>query len=657
MNNKIKQIIILISLMLSISSITITGTAINNIKTLNLDCSQVVNNPLLLTTFLGGENKDGMYYTGINIVQDSQGNIIIAGTTESSDFPVTNGAYSQNHNGNTEIFITKMNPDLTNILSSTFIGGAGNEEARGITIDSQGNIFVSGITESSDFPVSSNAFQNQYGGGTDSPYGSGDAFIIKLTNDLTNLISATFLGGSGHESCSCIAIDLEGNIVISGSTSSTNFPVSDNAFDKTYEQGGFIKDDIFITKLSDDLTEMIASTYISGRHDDFCEALSIDSSNNIIITGWTRSSDYPSTQGAYDTKFAYGYYDGFISKLNTDLSSMISSTFIGGSQWDFCYGLTLDDNDNIYVTGHTASQNYPTSSNAYCKNYQGIGGPNKGDDAFISKLSNNLSILLASTYLGGSQWENGFSLAVSNSEIIYVAGCTSSPDFPTINSFSDTFQGGTTHWGEIFISCFTNDLSLLPASTYLGGIGDEDAGQVLIDINGEIIVAGATSSNDFPIIGNGYDLSFNGNADVFISKFKTGLTNNTAPDKPEITGPTSGKPKESYEYVIKTEDVDANKVYFFIDWGDDINSGWIGRYDSDEPCSISHSWASKGNYEIKVKAKDIFGFESEWTSLEINMPKNYCSNLFQNLLNRIVTKLSILTNTLEFQNEKKIFNK
>jgi len=601
-----------------------------------------VNNPLIFSTFLGGENNDGMYYTGVNLIQDNQGNFIIAGTTESNDFPTTSYSYSQEYNGNSDIFITKINNNFTDVLSSTFIGGSNKEEARGIDIDQDGNIFVCGITESSDFPVTINGFQIEYNGGTEAPYGSGDAFVIKLNDDLDVLIGATFLGGNGHESCSSICIDSTGEIIISGLTSSSNFPVSDDAYDKTYDSGGYFKDDVFVTKLSNDLSQMISSTYIGGSHDDFTEALAVDSLDNIFISGWTRSSNYPTSDGAFDVSFG-GVYDGFITKLNEDLTDIISSTYLGGTQWDFCYALTLDNNEDVYVTGHTASINFPTTSNVYCRNYQGAGGANVGDDAFISKLSNNLSFLLASTYLGGDNWESGLTLDISNNDMIYVAGTTSSYDFPTLNSFSDTYSGGVTHYGDMFISCLNNDLSMLTASTYLGGSVDENSGQILIDETGNIIVSGASSSPDFPIIGTGYDTTHNGDADVFLTKFKPGLSDNQPPNKPNINGPTSGKINDEYIYTTSTTDPDDDDVFYLFDWGNGMTSFIQGPYESGEECSGSGIWFEEGNYEIKVKAIDQYGAESEWSDpLVVSMPKNKLINDFNPWLLRLLQRFPIL---------------
>ena len=611
------------TLILSILLIMTTVQAANHTVIPRTEKEQTMDSPLLLSTFLGGNSNDGMYYTGVNTILDEHGNIFIAGATESPNFPVTSGSYSTDHNGGSDVFVVKINNELTEVLACTYIGGNNNEEARAMTIDEQGDIIICGITESSDFPTTQKAFQTSYNGGTESPYGSGDAFVMIINNDLTSVQSSTYLGGSGHETCSSIDIDGGGNIIVSGSTSSSNFPVSETAYDTTYDSGGTIKDDVYVTKFNNDLTEMIASTYLGSSHDDFSEAMTIDSSDHIFVTGWTRSPDFPTTENAYDTTFGRGYYDGFISKLNDDLTDLISSTYIGGSQWDFNYALGLDADDNVYVSGHTASLNYPTTSNAYCETYQGVGGPNEGDDAFISKLNNDLTLLLASTYLGGDNWEMGYSLIVSGTGMIYLSGTTSSDDFPTMNSFDDDYNGGEKHYGDIFISCLTGDLEMLAASSYLGGNGNENAGQIALDGYGNVFVTGSTFAQDFPIIDGAYDITHNGDSDVFISKFQKGLSTNQAPEKPDINGPTSGKAGEEYEYTITTEDNEADEIYYLIDWGDGSITVWSGPYSSNENYMISYSWSGQGEYQIRVKARDIYGFESEWSDpLTVSMPKS-----------------------------------
>jgi hypothetical protein len=644
--------IVFVSVGISILLIACSAGATNQ-----SNAHSIQNNPLLLTTspllastFLGGSDNDGMYYTDVNIVQDAQGNIFIAGTTESSDFPVTPNVHSIQHNGNLDVFVTKMNNDLTTVLASTYIGGTNNEEARGIQIDQNGNIFICGITTSTDFFSTTNAFQTEYHGGTESPYGSGDAFIIKMNNDLTEAISSTFLGGKGHEYCNGIVIDSQGNVIVTGGTSSVDFPMAEHAFDRNHHTGGTFGDDVYIAKVSNDLSTLLSSTYLGGNDDDFSEGILVDDSDNIYVTGWIRSSGFPTTEQAYDTTFGGGYFDGFVSRFDKDLSTLQSSTFLGGSRWDFCYAITIDAEENIYVTGHTASTNYPVSTTAFCKNYQGIGGQDIGDDVFVSKLDADLSILSASTYLGGDYWENGYSIITSKNNMIYIAGTTSSHDFPmTSDSFSPTYHDGSKYKGDSFISCLTNDLSLLASSTYLGEDGEEETGQLFEDPLGRIVIVGSTSSLDFPMTEGCYDPNHNGMYDVYIAKFNQGLSTNEPPEKPEISGPSAGKSGQTYEYTAVTSDYDNDHVYYRFDWGYENVTNWLGPFNSGDSCKASYSWSEKGSYSIKVKARDTAGFESEWSDpLPVSMPKN---RIFAFLFDRYLDTQYTIFNFLNFFGE------
>lgn len=585
----------------------------------------LTDNPLLASSFLGGSNNDGMYYTYVNCIQDTQGNIFISGTTESADFPTTLDSYCPTFQGNRDVFVTKMNSELTTVLASTYIGGSNNEEARGIEVDDNGDIFICGVTESSNFPSTPNAFQQNYQGGTPSPYGSGDAFIIKLNNDLTTVLSSTFLGGSGHEYGNAIDIDSQGDIIVTGGTSSIDFPITDFAFDKIHHSGGDLGDDVFISKLSNNLSNLLASTYVGGNNDDASEGIIVDRYDTIFVTGWIRSSNFPITEGTYDGTFNGGYYDGFILRIDNDLTMLQSSTFLGGSQWDFCYGITIDAEENVYVTGHTASTNFPVSPTAFCKEYQGAGGPDVGDDVFVSKLTANLTSLTASTYLGGDKWEIGYAITSSQNNFIYLTGTTSSNDFPiTPNAFSSVYHGGTKYTGDSYLSCFNKDLSLLYSSTYLGETGIEGTGTLYTDSLGDVVIGGSTSSSNFPTSDGCYDPSFNGMNDVFIAKFNQSLSMNEPPDKPEISGPSYGKCGQRYEYTASTTDIENNQIYFQFDWGDGNCSDWVGPCSSGEPYVESYIWSTKGHYSIRVKAKDVFGAESVWSDpLRITIPYSY----------------------------------
>jgi flagellar hook capping protein FlgD/beta-propeller repeat-containing protein len=483
--------------------------------------------PLLASTFIGGSATDGAYYTGDDIKIDANGNIFVTGATTSLDFPTQPGAFNQNNSGGSDVYIIKMSSDLSTLLACTYIGGRNNDEARDLVIDQNGNIYVTGITESSNFPTINSSFDTSYNGGSSSPYGSGDAFVCKLDNNLSQLLASTFIGGSGHDNSSSITFDNNNNVFISGTTSSINFPYTSSAYDTTYQPGGNFQDDVFIVKLDNNLSTLLAGTYLGGSADDFSEAIAVDNAGNVYVSGWLTSTNFPTTPGCYDNSYNGYYYDSFISKLNNDLSNLIASTFLGGSSWEFIYGMCLDDNNNVYVTGHTSSTNFPTSASAYDRSYNSSSGANIGDDVFVTKLNNSLSAMEASTYLGGSQWENGWNVSLENNNV-YVSGTTSSNNFPTSpNAYDSNYDGGNKYNGDVFISKLDYNLTTLNASTYLGSTGNESIGSIGIVNNGNVYISGSTSSQNFPYVSTAYDTSFNGGpSDIFVSILDSLLSGN-----------------------------------------------------------------------------------------------------------------------------------
>ncbi|MGC8767656.1 MAG: SBBP repeat-containing protein, partial [Brevinematia bacterium] len=217
---------------------------------------------------------------------------------------------------------------------------------------------------------------------------------------------------------------------------------------------------------------------------------------NVYVAGRTYSTDFPTTSRAYDTSFNGGGSDAFISKFDANLSSLLASTFLGGSDNDAARAIAIDSSGNVYVAGDTDSKNFPTTSRAYDTSFNSV----LYSDAFISKFDANLSSLLASTFLGGSYWDEAHTLAIDSSGNVYVAGRTESTDFPTTPGAYDTSYNGM--YVDAFISKFDANLSSLLASTYLGGSSDDEANAIAIDSSGNVYVAGYTAgyiwSTDFP---------------------------------------------------------------------------------------------------------------------------------------------------------------
>jgi len=418
------------------------------------------------------------------------------------------------------------------LLASTFIGGNNDDAANTIALDSSGSVFVAGYTYS---------FANEI-------------FVAKLNNTLTTLMASTFIGGSDFESVSALALDSSGNVFISGYTYSNDYPTTPGAYDITcgtdgncnYDPFGFGSyGDVFVSKLNNTLTTLLASTYIGGSDDEGASALALalDSLGNVFISGYTYSNDYPTTPVAYDITcgtdgncnydpFGFGFYgDVFVSKLDNNLTTLSASTFIGGSDDEGTSALALDSSGNVFITGYTYSNDYPTSNVAYNKHYREI---------FVSKLDKDLTTLMASTFIGGTGGDSVSSIALDSLKNIFITGYTMSSDYPTTFGAYDRrcgTDGECNGWyGDVFVSKLNNTLTKLLASTFIGGSDDESASALALDSSGNVFIAGYTYSYNYPTK-KAYDntcgmdgyCDYDSNmgysySDVFVSKLNNSLT-------------------------------------------------------------------------------------------------------------------------------------
>ena len=489
--------------------------------------------PLLASTFLGGSDSDyvgGVEYYGNTIAIDRSNNVYVTGYTDSDDFPTTSGAYDTTWDGGTyDVFISKLDSSLSNLLASTYLGGSGVDYGNAIATDSSDNVYVTGYTNSDDFPTTSGAYDTSIG----ESYNGTNVFISKLDSSLSSLLASTYLGGESMNEGYAMAIDSSGNIYVTGCTYSSDFPTTSGAYDTTGNSSIDRRDrDVFISKLNSTLSSLLASTYLGGTSIDYGFAIAIDSSDNVYVTGFTTyyttgvgfPKNFPTTSGAYDTSSNSEYSDVFISKLNSTLSSLLASTYLGGSSSETGYAIAIDSSDNVYVTGYTNSDDFPTTSGAY----DDTSDSNSGYyDVFISKLNSSLSSLLASTYLGGSSSETGYGIAIDSSDNVYVTGETGSNDFPTTSgAYDTTFKKGFSY--DVFISKLDSTLSSLLASTYLGGYDFDRGGAIVIDSSNSVYVMGQTYSSDFPTTNGAYDVYYRNRdddpLDVFVSKLDSNLS-------------------------------------------------------------------------------------------------------------------------------------
>ncbi len=438
----------------------------------------VIDPVLVYSTYLGGSGGD----QGWSVAVDSTGQAYLAGFTTSTSFPTASPIQAAN-GGFQDAFVAKLNAAGTALVYSTYLGGSGGDQARGIAIDSAGNAYVTGFTGSTNFPVA-NAFQAAQGAGN-----SQDAFATKLNAAGNALVYSTYLGGDGAlEFGEGIAVDSAGNAYLTGVTNSTNFPLA-NAIQGALAGGG----DNFITKLNAAGNALVYSTYLGGSDFEIAEGIVVDSAGSAYITGDTRSTNYPTASPVQATNG--GGQEAFVTKVNAAGNALVYSTYLGGSADDQGESVAVDSGGNAYITGTTNSTNYPVANALQPAN----GGTSIFQDAFVTKLNAAGSAFVYSTYLGGTGGEVGHGIAVDSTGNAYVTGGSgSNSTFPTANAIQCTRGGGA----DVFVTKINAAGNALAYSTYLGGTGSgttiEIGRGIAVDSAGNAYVTGGTDSTDFP---------------------------------------------------------------------------------------------------------------------------------------------------------------
>ena len=478
---------------------------------------------LLYSTFLGGSSND----RGSAIAVDGAGSAYVAGYTSFSDFPTTVGAFDTSYNGDAEAFVVKLNAAGTGLAYATFLGGNGWDAGWGIAVDEAGNAYVTGETQSSDFPTTTGAFDTSLGG-------HNDAFVVKLNAAGTGLAYATFLGGgSDYDRGHAIAVDGAGSAYVTGWTDSSDFPTTAGAFDPSCGTDGNCDfdgqnryRDAFVVKLNAAGTGLAYATFLGGSRNDYGYDIAVDEVGSAYVAGYTRSSDFPTTAGAFDTSYNNGgNRDAFVVKVNADGMGLAYATFLGGSRNDYGTNIVVDRAGNAYVAGMTQSSDFPTTLGAFDTSYNG------GYDTFVVKVNVSGTGLAYATFLGGSGEDFGSPIAVDGAGSVYVTGDTDSSDFPTTVGAFDTSQNG--YFDAFLVKVNASGMGL-DYATFLGG-SDGDAGYAIaMDGVGSVYVTGWTDSSDFPTTVGAFDTSHNGRLDAFVAKIRTG---EVTPTPMEITNP------------------------------------------------------------------------------------------------------------------------
>jgi hypothetical protein len=475
----------------------------------------VIDPSVAFATFLGGSAEDD----GYGIALDSSGNAYVTGQTQSTNFPGTSGSNA----GGFDAFVAKISADGSTLLYSTYVGGSGNDSGTAIAVDSNGDAFVAGGTGSGNFPFTAGSFQTSLNGTV-------NAFVFELDPNGSALTYCTYLGGSDSDSAGGIALDSSGDAYVVGGTTSADFPVTANVVQGTLN-GGAGNQNGFVTKLNPTGTSLLYSTYLGGGPGDTASAVAVDAQGDAYVTGETFNSSFPVTSGAFQTTCGTatgcngGLSDAFVSVINPTGSQFVYSTFLGGEAADNGLAIAVDSAGDAYVAGFTLSAHFPTKSPIQ----PALTG---SQDAFVTELNPSGSALVFSTYLGGGTTSGASGIAVDSGGDVYVTGSTASSDFPTTTGAPQTTFGGGI---DAFLTEIVPNSTSFYFSTFLGGAQNENSGipagsesilgAVAVDPAGANIyltgnTASGTNPGAFPTTTNAEQLTYGGGAtDVFIAKY------------------------------------------------------------------------------------------------------------------------------------------
>ncbi len=401
----------------------------------------------------------------------------------------------------------------TDLAWSTLLGGSGHDWGQAIALDEKGYLYVAGQTASLDFPTTPGAFDAAPPGKSD-PSDSRDLFIVKLHPSGSGVVYATLLGGSLAEDLEDIALDGSGNLCLTGTTWSKDFPVTAGALQAGYHGGTEAAGDAFVTKLNAMGTGLIYSTFLGGDKDDRAAGIALDGSENIYLTGQTRSPDFPVTAGAFQPEYGDGDGDGFVTKLDVSGNRLLYSTFLGSSGADRGSGIAVDRSGHAWVAGQTDGNDFPITTAA-----GDSGREDTRSDAFLAKINPDGKTLAFSTRLGGSRQEESACVAIDPSGCAYLAGRTLSPDFPATEEAFDrspNHRAGILE-GDGFVAKFDAAGNGPIYATHLGGPASDEITGMALDAAGSAYLCGQTEGPGFPTTAGAFDTAFGGQTEAFFA--------------------------------------------------------------------------------------------------------------------------------------------
>jgi cell division septation protein DedD len=451
---------------------------------------------LLFSTYLGGMFED----VGRAGAIDHAGRIVVAGYTESPDFPTTPGAFDVTFNEILDAYAARFSPNGSGLEFATFFGGAAIDGAQSVAVDRQGRVYVSGWSESTDFPTTTDAFDRTFNGGVS------DAFVLRLSEDGSSLEYASYLGGTEWDKSVAVAVDTSNRAYVAGYLYSVDYPTTAGAYDRTHNGNR----DGFITRMNAAGSSLDYSTFLGGVASDWIWGVAVDGGGRAYATGATTSANFPANPTAYDPSFNGGT-DSYVARFSNTGSVLEYATFLGGGGVDISYAVAVDVSSRAYVSGETDSANFPTTGSAFDRTYNGQ------TDGFVTRFNAGGDSLSYSTFLGGGATDRALGIAADDTGRAHVVGETSSADFPALASAVDTtYNGGI----DAYLTSVSNSGNALTYSTFLGGSSDDWGASVRMFDSNTVAISGDTRSIDFPVSVGAADVSFNGLKDAFVAKLE-----------------------------------------------------------------------------------------------------------------------------------------
>ncbi|MGB1317225.1 MAG: hypothetical protein ACPG5W_03405, partial [Flavobacteriales bacterium] len=487
------------------------------------ETEELIIDPTLIFSSYTGSTSNNFGFTA---TYDAAGALYGGGIAfaASGNYPTTVGAYSVTNAGLVDMAISKFSPDGTTLQYSTYIGGGSTDAPHSMIVNNQGQLVILGSTSSSNYPTSTGAYDGGFNGGTAVNYAANgtnfengsDIVVSVLSADGASLIGSTFLGGSENDGLNEdtdlaynygdifrgeVIVDDADNIYIASSTRSNNYPVTGATVGQTL--GG--TQDAVVAKFNPDVSSLLWSTFLGGDNADAGYSLKLNSTGELYITGGTEGAGYPTTAGSLNATFQGGDSDGFVTRLNTTATAILSSSYVGTASYDQTYFVEVDHDDDVYLYGQSEGS-YAVTNGVFS---------NFGGKQFIQKLGADLSTSLMSTVFGSGTAEVNISptaFLVDICKRIYVSGwggtTNNSWNAATGNTSNMTVTGDgfqqTTDGSDFYFMVLEADASALLYATYFGGNGiaeHVDGGTSRFNSDGVIhqaVCAGCGGSDDFP---------------------------------------------------------------------------------------------------------------------------------------------------------------